>query len=80
MQPPKACAQRINSYNGETMKRLITIAILLAVAGCTDQQRTKAFGGTMNEDLSPGQKFVTITWEDDHLWIATRPMRTEEQP
>ncbi len=34
----------------------------------------------MTEDLPAGQKFITVTWEQTHLWIATRPALPGEKP
>ncbi len=59
----------------------ITItAALLFTTGCTRQERVKQYGGTMTENLPVGQKFITVTWEQTHLWIATRPALPGEQP
>ena len=59
---------------------IIITAILLFAAGCTRQERVKQYGGTMTEDLPAGQKFITATWEQTHLWIATRPALPGEKP
>ena len=61
--------------------RPIVISLALSfTTGCTRQERVKQYGGTMTEDLPAGQKFVTVTWEQTHLWIATRPALPGEQP
>ena len=59
--------------------------ILLAVAlvgilatGCTENIRSKTFGGNMNVTLPQGQKLVTATWKNAELWYLTRPMQTNE--
>lgn len=64
------------------MKKIKYIAALLAVialiAGCTQNQRARQFGGSMTYELTPNRTLVTVTWEQDHLWILTRPMHTNE--
>lgn len=61
-------------------KTLILTALLgvLALTGCTQNQRAKSFGGQADLNLPPNEKLVTVTWEQDHLWYLTRPMRTNE--
>lgn len=61
------------------MKRLILISILLlSLAGCTEQERAKNFGGKTATTLPKGQKLVVVTWKDDDLWLLTRPMKSED--
>jgi len=50
----------------------------LVMAGCTDNQRAKTFGGTKTISLPAGQKLVASTWKDDNLWYLTRPIRAGE--
>lgn len=59
-------------------KILITSFILLA--GCTDNFRTRNWGGTMTKTLPPGQKLVNATWKNGDLWILSRKMRPDEVP
>jgi hypothetical protein len=59
------------------------VALIIAGSmfiGCTDNIRSKAFGGTMTINLAPGQKLVNATWKDAELWYLTRPMRSGETP
>jgi len=64
------------------MKKVIILLTLLTTicAGCTQNQRARTFGGTANVDLPEGQKLVTATWKDEHLWYLTRPMHKDEVP
>lgn len=61
-------------------KRYIAILAVLAllVAGCTQNQRTLKYGGSMTYELATNRTLVTVSWEEDHLWILTRPMHTNE--
>lgn len=64
-------------------KRNILIAICLAAAaltfpGCTDNVRSKQFGGNMNVTLPAHRKLMNATWKNDELWYLTRPMHEGE--
>ena len=61
------------------MKKILTIiALSLITLSCTENQRAKHFGGTANVDLPSGQKLFDVTWKNDEIWYATRPMRENE--
>lgn len=62
------------------MKILAMIAAAALFSGCTEKQRARCFGGTATEKLPAGQKLVTMTWKETHLWLLTRPMRSDETP
>lgn len=57
---------------------LIAIILTFAFAGCTEKERAKRYGGSFTVKLECGQKLFTITWKEDSLWYATRPMRPDE--
>jgi hypothetical protein len=62
------------------MKKLLILAITaIAFASCTENQRAKNFGGTVNVNLEPNRKLVTVTWKDDQIWYLTRPMDSSEK-
>ncbi len=46
--------------------------ILLITSGCTENDRAKNWGGTMNISIPAGEEFVNATWKDADLWIITR--------
>jgi hypothetical protein len=58
--------------------KALLFAMLLGALGCTEQERVKNFGGTLERTLTKGEKLVMVTWKDDNLWILTRPMRSGE--
>lgn len=64
------------------MKRIIIAAFLACVVlcGCTENQRSRNFGGTQTIDLPKGTKLVTGSWKEHDLWYLTRPMRADETP
>lgn len=63
------------------MKKLVMLsfAACLIMAGCTENQRARQFGGTSVEVLPAGQKLVVATWKQNNLWMLTRPARPAEQ-
>lgn len=59
---------------------LLSLLILsLSLCGCTKQNITREFGGSMELELPANQKLEEITWKDDALWYLTRPMREDEE-
>ena len=48
-------------------------AILITLLACTENQRSKAFGGSMNVKVPCDQVVFDVTWKDDNLWYATQP-------
>lgn len=47
--------------------------ILTLLLACTDNQRTKAFGGEMKVTVPCDQVVFDITWKGEDLWYATQP-------
>ena len=63
------------------MKKIILIlAVLFAMTACTEQQRSREFGGDVTIKLKPGEKLVEATWKDDNLWYLTEPMESDYTP
>ena len=56
------------------------IAVLLMLLACTDNQRAKAFGGTMEIKLPCDQVVFDVTWKGEDLWYATQPPRPDWRP
>ncbi len=62
----------------KTIVSLILLSLML-IAGCTEGQRAKQWGGNATSDEMPcGKKVVTVTWKGDDLWILTRELREGE--
>lgn len=60
-----------------TLSLVATVAVGAAVLsgsliGCN--RIAKKFGGTINEELTPGEKMINVSWKGDDLWVLTRPM------
>lgn len=47
----------------------MTAAVMLA--GCTENERAKNFGGTMEIKLKPNEKLINVTWKDADIWVLT---------
>lgn len=63
------------------LKNIILVGIIgWLTVGCTENTRTKRFGGTMTINVPPTEKFINATWKDDELWYLTRDRREGETP
>ena len=64
--------------------KTLVCCMLLVVAtlslGCTANSRAKSFGGAQTINVPAGQKIIDVTWKEDSIWYATRPMREDEKP
>ena len=50
------------------------------LTGCTDNQRTKAFGGSMTVQIPCDQQVFDVTWKGEDLWYATQPAPSDWKP
>lgn len=56
----------------------LVMTSIIALAGCTEQNRAKNFGGSMTMELEPNRKLEMVTWKDSDLWILTKPMTEDD--
>ena len=63
-------------------KTLLTFIfiITLIVSSCTENARTRTFGGTETIKLEPGEKVLMATWKDNHLFYMVEPMDSGYTP
>lgn len=54
--------------------------MMIAIIGCTQQQRAKGWGGTATINLPAGEQLVTATWKETHLWYLTTKRPTNVPP
>lgn len=54
--------------------------LLFTCVGCTENLRTRTYGGTTTVELDPGQKLVEVTWKEASLWYLTEPMEPGYEP
>lgn len=63
-------------------KHLITLlvgfALTMSILSCTENERAKNFGGSMNVQIQPNEVFINATWKEDELWIVTKDTVTKE--
>lgn len=61
-------------------KKLIFLVLALTLAGCTQQERARYWGGKATHDLAANRKLVTVTWkgEGENLWLLTKPMTSND--
>lgn len=57
---------------------IVGLFIICGMGACSNQAKTKNFGGSMDLKLEPNQKLVEITWKDDSLWYVTKPMTEDD--
>ena len=66
------------------MKKFLTVVAIMftlfAFSSCTENTRTRNFGGAKTITLAPGEKLVQVTWKDASLWILTEPMEPDYKP
>lgn len=66
------------------MKKLITfimaIVAFAAFTSCTENSRSRNWGGTATVELDPGQKLIEATWKENNLWYLTEPMEPGYEP
>lgn len=61
------------------MKKVFIILLGVSVSSCTDNQKAKRFGGTIDYNITSNRKLVNVTWKDENdLWVLTRPMKPED--
>ena len=50
-------------------KIIICVSTLLILGSCTENRRTKLFGGNETINLPVNCKFINGTWKGDNLWL-----------
>lgn len=66
-------------------KKLFTFTtvalVIVALAGCSSNQKVTQFGGTKKIELPENMKFVNYNIQSESdIWCTYRPMRDDEQP
>jgi hypothetical protein len=55
------------------MKKLSTLALgCILLTSCTENYRTKHFGGTETIPLKSNEIVLNVTWKESQMWICTR--------
>lgn len=65
------------------MKKILIILvaiIAIVTTSCTENQRTRSFGGNMTIELPKGQKVTMATWKNSDLFYMLEPMEDDYIP
>jgi hypothetical protein len=67
------------------MKKILMAIVLclvctLSFTSCTEQIRTRRFGGTMVIDIPNGYKVTSATWKENDLFYFMEPMEEGYTP
>ena len=61
-------------------KILFVICVLIGLSSCTEQIRTRTFGGTMVIDVPNGYKVTSATWKETDLFYFMEEMEEGYTP
>ena len=53
-------------------KLLILLSATFIFVACTENQRSKKFGGTQEVSLKKNEVVLNVTWKGDQMWICTK--------
>jgi hypothetical protein len=53
-------------------KLLILFTTIFILTSCTENQRSKKFGGTQEVSLKRNEIVLNVTWKGDEMWICTK--------
>jgi hypothetical protein len=70
----RSCERLDTCYNG-FIRRENVLVILLSLLACTENQRSRALGGTMEVKVPCDQSVFDVTWKGEDLWYATQQAR-----
>lgn len=62
---------------------LLILTIVLSIiflCSCTENTRSRVWGGKMTIELPKGQKLIEATWKEQSLWYLTEPMEADYVP
>ena len=58
----------------------LAAGLLLTLFSCTENERTKVYGGSMTVHLPKGEKLLMATWKEADLFYLTEPMDSNYVP
>jgi hypothetical protein len=53
-------------------KLLILFTTIFILTSCTENQRSKKFGGTQEVSLKRNEIVLNVTWRGNEMWICTK--------
>ncbi len=61
------------------IKQILLISLIgVSMVSCTDNDRTKLYGGNMKLELPENTKLVNVTWKEGNLWYLTKNMDSSD--
>lgn len=57
-------------------KFFIFFVSVIILSSCTENVRSRKFGGTQTIDLKPNEIVLNVTWKQDDMWICTKDTST----
>ena len=68
----------------KNMKKILTFISLVicicCISSCTEQERTRRFGGTTTIDVEPGYRVMMATWKGKDLFYMVEEMPDDYVP
>jgi len=59
------------------MKKILQcILFIVLIAGCTDNEKARNFGGTESITIPENNILLNITWKGDDMWLYTQDTTT----
>lgn len=59
---------------------LVIFGMAIGISSCTEQSRSRSFGGDSTIRLQPGEKLIMATFKDDNIWYLVEPMEDDYVP
>lgn len=72
--------KRLTYNESRAVFGILLFLISFAATACTDNQRAKAFGGTITIPVPCDQSVFDVTWKGEDLWYATQPANAGWRP
>lgn len=60
-------------------KVILTLATMVLLISCTENQRARKFGGSEEIKLNKNEKLISLTWKETNLWVLTEDTVTKEK-
>lgn len=52
--------------------------VVIGFTSCTQNEIARNYGGSETIKLPVGEKLVNITWKEEHLWVLTTDMKSDD--
>jgi uncharacterized lipoprotein YehR (DUF1307 family) len=55
---------------------IVTVITIILLSSCTQNARTRNFGGSEELQLKPNEVLINITWKENNMWVLTEDTLT----